>query len=330
MFRALMVDRSGSGVTAEVRSLELDQLPPGDVLVSVEYSSLNYKDGLAVTGRGKIIRGELPFVPGIDLAGVVEESASSDFSPGDRVAVTGWGIGEKHWGGYAQRARVRPEWIVPLPASLSTHDAMVVGTAGLTAMIAVMELEAHGVEPGGKEVVVTGASGGVGSMAVALLAKRGFSVVASTGGADAHPLLVSLGASDIIDRYELPSAAGRSLDTARWAGAIDTVGGATLAGILAQLELHGSVAACGNAGGHELQTTVFPFILRGINLLGIDSNTAPAVLRREAWDRLAAELTPEDFRTIESGLCRLEEIPGYAAEITEGKINGRVVVDVNG
>ena len=326
-FRALMIESTDGETRAVVRELSDDQLPPGDVLVDVEFSSLNYKDGLAVTGKGKIIRGGLPFVPGIDLAGTVIESRSSRFRAGQRVLATGWGLGEKHWGGYAGRARVRSEWTVSIPESLSTRDAMVLGTAGLTAMLSVLALERSGVSPAGGEVVVTGASGGVGSIAIALLARGGFTVVASTGSPEAHELLSALGASRMIGRDELPSAADRPLDSARWSGAIDTVGGATLAGILTQLATHGAVAVCGNAGGHELHTTVYPLILRGISILGIDSNTVPMEHREEAWGRLAADLDPERLRRIDAGTIALDEVAARAEEITRGAVNGRIVVD---
>src|SRR5690606_6522538 len=249
MFKALVLDDAGGRPSAAVRTLAPGDLPEGDVTLSVLYSSLNYKDGLAVTGKGKIIRGGYPFVPGIDLVGTVEASASPAFRAGDVVIGTGWGLGENHWGGYAQRQRVRADWLVPLPEGLAPRDAMVAGTAGLTAMLAVMALEAHGAAPGGGEVVVTGASGGVGSMAVALLARAGFTVVASTGRRDAHDYLRALGAAALLDRDELGRGPQRPMDSARWAGAVDTVGGATLAAVISQLQRHASVAACGLVGG---------------------------------------------------------------------------------
>lgn len=330
MFKALMLDRQNDALIAEIREIAIDDLPAGDVLIDVEYSSLNFKDGLAVTGKGKVIRSGFPFVPGIDLAGTVAASDVADVSRGDRVVVTGWGIGEAHWGGYAQKARVRSAWIIPIPDSLSTHRAMTLGTAGVTAMIALMHLENHGARPGGGEILVTGASGGVGSIAIALLAGRGFQVVASTGSHDADDWLRSLGASEIIDRSLLPQAAAKPLASARWQAAIDTVGGATLAGILPQLQLHGSVAACGNAGGAELQTTVYPFILRGVNLLGVDSNTAPREQRLIAWHRLSADLPEAALERIESEVIALGDLPARCRDISEGRIRGRVVVDLNG
>lgn len=326
MFRALLLEKQERGYAPAVREIDDSALPAGDTLIDVEYSSVNYKDGLAITGKGKIIRGELPFVPGIDLAGTVRESSAPELQPGVRVLVTGWGIGEKHWGGYSQRARVRSEWVVPIPGSLGTREAMIIGTAGFTSALAVMALEEHGAVPGEGEVVVSGATGGVGSIAVALLARRGFSVVASTGSGDKHDFLRRLGASRIIDRAELPAAASKAMDSAKWKGAVDTVGGATLAGIIAQLDLHGSVAACGNASGFELSTTVFPFILRGANLLGIDSNYAPMPLRRRAWQRLADDLSKETLELLQTEVIALDELPRVAEQITEGKVDGRVVV----
>ncbi|MEX0747366.1 MAG: MDR family oxidoreductase, partial [Rhodothermales bacterium] len=305
------------------------ELPAGDTLVAVLYSSLNYKDGLAVTGRGKIIRGDYPFVPGIDLVGRIEETESARFNPGDLVIGTGWGLGEAHWGGYAQVQRVESSWLVPLPADLSPQDAMTMGTAGLTAMLAVMALKDHGVTPGSGEVVVSGASGGVGSISVALLAHEGFNVVASTGSAEAGEYLLRLGAHRVIDRGLLGEGPKRPLDSAQWAGAVDSVGGATLAAILSRLQTHGSVAACGLAGGHELHTTVFPFILRGVNLLGIDSNTCPNDLRERAWSYLSHALTEDMLGEIRSAIIGLEEIPEFSERLLAGDLRGRVVVDVN-
>jgi acrylyl-CoA reductase (NADPH) len=328
MFKALMLDRRDGTVEAAIRELDESALPEGDTLIDVEYSSLNYKDGLAITGKGKIIRGELPFIPGIDLAGRIIETSSGRYASRERVVVTGWQIGEKYWGGYSQKQRVRSEWLVPIPESLSTRQAMILGTAGVTAMLSVMALEHQGLKPDDGEVVVTGASGGVGSIAIALLSARGYQVVASTGSQEAREFLESLGAQRIIDRHELPAAAEKPLDTSRWAGAIDTVGGATLAGIISQLFPHASVAACGNASGFDLETTVFPFILRGVNLLGIDSNTATFEQRRKAWSRMASDLSEPTLERIQSAVIGLEQIAEKSREITEGKIQGRVVIDV--
>ena len=326
-FRALVLSKTDDGVTADVRELEEEQLPEGDVLVRVAYSSLNYKDGLAVTGKGKVVRGDYPFVPGIDLVGTVETSESSDYAPGDRVIVTGWGIGEDHWGGYAQKARVRSEWCVPLPEGLTPKEAMAMGTAGFTAMLSLMALEKQDVRPGSGEVVVTGASGGVGSIAVALLGRLGYDVVASTGSEAAHDYLTDLGATRIIGRDELGQGPRRPLDAGRWAGGIDTVGGATLAALLSQTGRHGAVAACGLAGGSELNTTVFPFILRGVSLHGIDSNTCPPDVRREAWQRLARDL-PKDVLASITQTVPLADVPAMSETILKGDVQGRVVVEV--
>ena len=328
-FQALVLDKTDDGVTADVRELDETQLPEGDVLVRVAYSSLNYKDGLAVMGKGKVVRGDYPFVPGIDLAGAVETSASGDYAPGDEVIVTGWGIGEATWGGYAEKARVHADWCVPLPEGLTSERAMAIGTAGFTAMLSVMALEDQDVRPGEGEVVVTGASGGVGSIAVALLGRLGYDVAASTGSASAHDYLKGLGAARIISRDELGEGPRRPLDTARWAGGVDTVGGATLAALLSQTARHGAVAACGLAGGSELNTTVFPFILRGVGLLGIDSNTCPSDVRREAWGRLARDLPKEALDSITQTIP-LTDVPAMSERILRGDVRGRVVVEVAG
>ena len=310
-----------------------DRLPEGDVLIDVSHSSLNYKDGLAVTGRGKIVRGAFPFVPGIDLAGTVAESASPAWAPGDAVVLTGWGTGEDRWGGYAERARASAEHLVRLPDGMTPEDAMFVGTAGFTAMLSVLALEEAGVRPEDGTVVVTGASGGVGSVATALLAQAGYSVAASTGSADAHGYLRALGAAEIVERAEL-EADTPPLARARWAGAVDSVGGTTLAHVLATTRRHGCVAACGLAGSAELATTVFPFILRGVRLQGIDSNTAPQALRQRAWDRLAEALAaPESgaasaLAPVERTVIALGDVPAWAERIVEGDTVGRVVVDV--
>ena len=330
MFNALVLEQSDDGaIDASVQALERERLPEGEVLVSVAYSSLNYKDGLAVTGQGKIIRGDYPFVPGVDLVGTVSASTAPDYQPGDEVLVTGWGIGEHTWGGLAQEARVKAAWLVPLPEDLSMLDAMTIGTAGYTAMLSVMALEEHDVTPNKGEVVVTGASGGAGSFAVALLGSRGYDVVASTGSEDAHDYLKDLGAGRIISRDALSGGPERPMESSRWAGAIDAVGGATLAALLAQTERHGSIAAYGLAGGHELHTTVFPFILRGVNLLGVDSNTCPFERRKRAWDRLAKEAAPDNLQRIRAGVVSLEEVPARSEQLLGGDVQGRLVVDVN-
>ncbi len=331
MFDALVLDRSDGELTVDVRSLTLDHVPDAgddEVRLQVLYSSLNYKDALAVTGKGNIIRGDYPMVPGIDLVGRVLESASDAFVEGDRVIGTGWQLGEVDWGGYTQRAKVSARKLVSLPDGLTPKQSMIAGTAGFTAMLSVMALQEHAVTPERGEVVVTGASGGAGSMAVSLLGALGYEVVASTGSTEAHEYLRARGASRIVPRNEFEDGPERPMESGRWAGAIDAVGGQTLATLIAQLQRHGSVASFGNAGGHELRTTVFPFILRGVNLLGIDSNTCPNDRRRTAWERLATTLSDEDFEQMTARTIGLEEIPSVSREVLRGAIRGRVVVDV--
>ena len=327
MFDALIVRKQTDGVSAAVESIDERDLPDGDVVVSVQYSSLNYKDALAVTGRGPVIRGAYPFVPGIDLVGLVKESNSPDFLPGQAVLATGWGIGEDRWGGYAQRQRLNAGSLIHLPSRMSPRTAMAIGTAGFTAMLSVATLQEHSVHAEMGEVVVTGASGGVGSFAVMLLSKLGYKVVASTGSADAHGYLRSLGAASIIDRSELARGPARPMDSARWAGGVDSVGGPTLAAILSAVQRHGSVACCGMAGGSDLQTSVFPFILRGVNLLGIDSNTCLPHRRRAAWERLADLVQDEDVQRI-SRTIPLHDVPDASVSLLENAIRGRVVVEL--
>ena len=333
-FRALIAEKTGDGYAVDFKELAMDALPPGDVLIDVVYSSLNYKDGLAVTAKGKIIR-SFPMVCGIDLAGRVLRSQSAQFKPGDAVIIAGQGLGETRWGGFSQRARVPAEIVTPLPAGMTLKHAMALGTAGFTAMLCLMALEHHEVMPGARELLVTGASGGVGSIAVALLAARGYTVAASTGRPETHSYLKNLGAATIVDRAELATK-GAALASERWAGAIDTVGGQTLASILASTVAYGAVAACGLAGGTDLPTTVFPFILRNVSLLGINSTGAPGPLVRRAWDRLAKELAtalaPAPLRekldtiaTVEP-LSRIKEL---SAQILAGHVRGRIVLDVN-
>jgi acrylyl-CoA reductase (NADPH) len=326
-WKALVVDQHDGAVEAAVRELSDDALPEGDVVVRVAYSSLNYKDGLAMLGRSKIVR-NYPMVPGVDLAGTVEQSASPAYRPGDPVVLTGWGVGERHWGGYAQKARVRADWLVPLPEGLTARQAMAIGTAGFTAMMSVMALEEHQVTPGGKPVVVTGAAGGVGSTAVALLASRGYPVTASTGRAKLHDYLRSLGASQVVGREDISGPTDKPLLSERWAGAVDTVGGDTLAGLLRSMAYGSSVAACGLAGGSALSTTVMPFILRGVNLLGIDSVMCPRERRLHVWDRLVRELRPDRLDEM-TQMIPLGEVEAWARQILEGRVRGRVVVDVN-
>lgn len=329
-FQALQLQKTPSGIAPTLVSLTREAVPTeGELWVRVRYSSLNYKDGLAVTNRGKIVRGAFPFVPGIDLVGEVVASESDQFHPGEWVIATGWGLGEDRWGGYSQYQSVPAETVIRLPAGMDPRTAMTIGTAGFTAQLAVMALEAQGVSPDRGEIVVTGASGGVGSMGVFLLAQQGYQPLASTGKETSHAYLRDLGAVRIIHRDELGRGAQRPLDSARWAGAVDSVGGATLAAVLSQVGRHGSVAACGLAGGASLETTVFPFILRGVNLLGIDSNTCPQPLREKAWARLASVLT-KDAADAMTTLIGLADVPAWSERIVRGQVQGRVVVDLHG
>jgi acrylyl-CoA reductase (NADPH) len=326
MFRAILVEKGGAGQTVRVAELDEAQLPAGDVSVRVAWSTVNYKDGLAITGRSPVVR-QFPMVPGIDLAGVVEESSSPAWKPGDRVVLNGWGVGEGHWGGLAQRARVRGEWLVRLPASLTERQAMTLGTAGYTAALCVLALQRHGLRPGDGEVLVTGATGGVGSVAIALLARRGYTVAASTGRAHEAAYLHALGAKSLVDRAEL-SGPGKPLAKERWAGVVDAVGSHTLANACASTRYGGAVAACGLAQGMDFPGTVAPFILRGVTLYGIDSVRAPTPLREQAWACLASEL---DAATIDAMVTEipLERAIGAAEEILAAKVRGRLVVDVN-
>jgi len=327
MFRALRVDRTEDGFQRAVVDLTDDDLPEGDVLVDVEYSTVNYKDGLAVTDTAPVVR-NFPMVPGIDLAGTVSASDDPEVSVGQRVVVNGWGIGEETWGGFAQRARVRGEWTVLLPDGIGSAEAMAIGTAGYTAMLCVLALEDHDVTPEAGPVLVTGAAGGVGSVAVAVLAARGYEVHASTGRPEEADYLVGLGASEIVDRTELSEAGGRPLARARWAGAVDAVGSHTLANVLSQIRPEGCVAACGNAQGTDLVTTVFPFILRGVTLRGVHSVHVPRPRRLEAWRRLDEDLD-RDLLTSMTRTVGLDDVPAVAAEILAGRVRGRVVVDVH-
>jgi acrylyl-CoA reductase (NADPH) len=322
-FRAVAASEAGPASLVEHTDADLGE---GDVTVAVAYSSLNYKDGLAVTGKGKIMR-SYPMTAGIDLAGVVEASDSPDWKPGDEVLVTGWGLSETHSGGFTQRQRVRSEWLTRRPEGLTLQQTMAVGTAGLTAMLCVLAIEGAGVVAGDGEVIVTGAGGGVGSVAVAVLAKLGYGVAASTGRADTHDYLRSLGASTIVEREELATA-GRPLDKERWLGGVDTVGSQTLATVLAQTRYRGAVAACGLAGGNDLPTTVLPFILRNVALLGIDSVMCPAPVRQEAWARLGTDL-PTDLLDAMTTVRPLTDVPELAEQILAGQTRGRVVIDTS-
>lgn len=323
-FEALVLRLEDGRTVARIERLPVEALPEGEVLIEVACSTLNYKDALAITGTGKIVR-SFPFVPGVDLAGRVVASADPTFAPGDPVLVTGWGLGERHWGGLARRARVRSGWVQRLPAGLSPRRAMAIGTAGFTAMLALVALEQQGVRPGDGEVLVTGAVGGVGSIAVMLLARAGYTVVAATGRPELAGRLEALGAQAVVDRRTVAESGSGPLASARWAGAVDTVGGATLAGLLKAVRYRGVVAACGNAGGAELATTVYPFILRGVRLVGIDSAMTPMAEREAAWARLARELDLErlDALTSEIGLA---EVPAVAPRFLEGRVEGRIVV----
>ncbi len=326
-YQALVLRQHEGDTTHAFEQVSLDQLPDRDVLVEVAYSSLNYKDALAVTGAGGVVR-RFPMVPGIDLAGRVAESSVHGVEVGDRVLVVGNGIGEEHWGGYAQMARVDGSWLTPVPDELTLDEAMAVGTAGFTAMLAVMALETHGLEKDGT-VLVTGAGGGVGGIAIALLANLGYRVTAVTGRGDQlADYLAALGASDVLDRHEL-ARAPKPLESERWAGAIDTVGSQTLATILSQMRYGSSVAACGLAGGMRLETTVFPFILRGVSLLGINSVFCPKTTRQQAWDRIAREL-PRDRLQAMTRRIAPNEIPALSEAILRGDVRGRLVVDLNG
>ncbi|SEI70360.1 putative quinone oxidoreductase, YhdH/YhfP family [Deinococcus reticulitermitis] len=325
-FRALRMLKDDSGIHHEFQQLTPADLGEGDTLVRVRYSSLNYKDGLAVAGKPGVLR-SYPITPGIDLAGEVISCETGEYQPGDGVVLTGWGIGERVDGGYSELARVRAEWLVPLPGGVDARWAMSVGTAGFTAMLAVLALEGGGVTPERGEVLVTGAAGGVGSTAVSLLATAGFTVAASTGRPEEEAYLRSLGASVILPREEVP-ALKRPLEKERWAGVVDTVGGATLAGAIASTRTHGVVAACGLAGGSDLPTTVFPFILRGVTLAGIDSVTCPAPRRRAAWERLARDLPPRKLGDV-TRVRPLDDLPELAEEILAGRVRGRTVIEVS-
>lgn len=329
MFKAILMEKDAEGrATASVQELADDRLPPGEVTVAVEYSTLNYKDGLCLSANGGGLVRTYPHVPGIDFAGVVEASDDPRYKPGDRVVLTGWRVGEVHWGGYAARARVKADWLVPLPEGLTPRQAMAVGTAGFTAMLAVMALEDHGLRPGQGPVLVTGAAGGVGSVAVALLAALGHEVAAVTGRPETDAYLRGLGASRIVPRAELAETVKRPLESETWSGCVDAVGGAMLARVLGQLKYGASVAAVGLAGGAVLPASVVPFLLRGVNLLGIDSVMRPYPDRLRAWGRIARDL-PLDKLEAMVRPATLAEVPALGAAILRGEVQGRVVVDVN-
>lgn len=326
MFTAILINKSDAGQTVDIQQLDEAQLPEGDVTVDVEYSTLNYKDGLAITGKSPVVR-KFPMVPGIDLAGIVSDSSHADWKKGDKVVLNGWGVGEAHWGGLAQKARLKGDWLVPLPSAFNSRQAMAIGTAGYTASLCVEALVAHGVKPEQGEILVTGATGGVGSVAIALLAKAGFKVIAATGKAAEGEYLQQLGASGVIDRAEL-SAAGKPLQKERWAGVVDSVGSFTLANACAQTRYGGAIAACGLAQGMDFPASVAPFILRGVSLLGIDSVMAPKARRLKAWSRLASDLDPSALEVIATEI-KLADAIQASADLLAGKVRGRIVVNVN-
>lgn len=329
MFRALVMEKDGDGpATPAIRSLDDTALPEGEVTVAVEYSTLNYKDGLCLSPTGGGLVRKYPHVPGIDFAGTVIDSTDPRYAPGDAVVLTGWRVGEVHWGGYAQKARVKADWLVPLAKGLTTRRAMAIGTAGFTSMLAIQALEDHGMTPDKGEVLVTGAAGGVGSVAVALLAALGYSVAAVTGRPETESYLRDLGATRIVPRAEIAETVKRPLESETWAGCVDAVGGAMLARVLGQLQSNASVAAVGLAGGANVPASVIPFLLRGVNLLGIDSVLKPYAARVHAWDRIAA-LMPMDKLDAMIRPARLEDLPDLGAAILKGAVQGRVVVDLS-
>jgi acrylyl-CoA reductase (NADPH) len=324
-FKALRIDKADKGTTAKITRFDEAELMDGDVTVAVEWSTLNYKDGLAVTGKAPVVR-RFPMIAGIDFAGTVETSSNPNWKAGDKVVCNGWGMGETHLGAYAEKARVKGEWLVKLPDALSTRDAMAIGTAGYTAMLSVMALEDHGVEPASGPVAVTGAAGGVGSVATAILSKLGYQVTASTGRASEADYLKHLGAAEIIDRAEL-AAAPRPLNKERWAGGVDSVGSTTLANLLSMTKYGGAIAACGLAAGMDLPASVAPFILRGVCLLGIDSVMCPIEKRRAAWTRLARDLDKSKLTEMTSEIP-LDQVMEAGARILAGQVRGRIVVKI--
>lgn len=327
MFNGILIEKDDQGYRAAVKDIDESVLPEGDVTVNVSHSTINYKDALAITGKGPVVR-RFPMVPGIDLVGTVEHSESDKFKVGDQVLLNGFGVGETHCGGLAQKARLKSEWLIPLPKGFSPRQAMAIGTAGYTAMLCVIALEKNGVTPDKGEILVTGANGGVGSFSIAILAKLGYNVVASTGRVDQAEYLKKLGASDVIDR-KLLSEPGRPLAKERWAGAIDSAGSHTLANVCASMQYGGAVAACGLAQGMDLPASVAPFILRGVTLAGIDSVMRPIADRIEAWERLADILDPAVFDDISTEIG-LSDVIATAEALMAGTVRGRVVVDING
>jgi acrylyl-CoA reductase (NADPH) len=326
MFKGILIEKDDTGYRASVKSIDEADLPEGDVTVKVSHSTLNYKDGLAITGRGPVVR-KFPLVPGIDLVGTVEESSNPGFKVGDKVVLNGWGVGESHWGGLAQKARLKGDWLVPLPEAFTPQQAMAIGTAGYTAMLCVMALERHGVTPDKGEILVTGAAGGVGSVAVAILSKLGYTVVGVTGRPEERDYIMGLGASDVLERSAF-STPGKPLGRERWAGAVDVVGSHTLANVCATTRYGGVVTACGLAGGMDLPASVAPFILRGVTLAGVDSVMAPRALRLQAWQRLSVDLDLTKLGQIADEIG-LSEVIGMATKLLDGQVRGRVIVDVN-
>ena len=326
MFKGILIEKDEAGYRAAVQDIDEARLPEGDVSVRVSHSTLNYKDGLAITGKGPVVR-KFPMVPGIDLVGVVEASSHPDWAVGDSVVLNGWGVGEGHWGGLAQKARLKGDWLVPLPATFTPQQAMAIGTAGYTAMLCVLALEKHGVTPDQGEILVTGAAGGVGGVAVALLAKLGYTVVGVTGRPEEVDYIKGLGATEVLERSAF-SSPGKPLARERWAGAVDVVGSHTLANVCASMKYRGVVTACGLAGGMDFPASVAPFILRGVTLAGVESVICPREQRLIAWQRLGADLDLSKLGTIAREISLAEAIPA-AARLIEGKLRGRVVVDVN-
>jgi len=326
MFKGILIEKDDAGYRAQLKEIDESVLYDGDVTIRVAYSTLNYKDGLAITGKGPVVR-RFPMVPGIDLVGTVEHSDNADYKVGDTVVHTGWGVGEVHPGGLAEKARLKGEWLVPLPEAFTPKQAMAIGTAGFTAMLCVMALERHGVTPDGGEVLVTGAAGGVGSVAVSLLAKLGYTIVGVSGRPEENDYIKSLGASEVLERAAFSSPA-KPIAKERWAGAIDVVGSHTLANVCSTMKYRGVVASCGLAGGMDFPGSVAPFILRGVTLAGIDSVMCPRPERLEAWQRLARDLDASKLEMLSSEIG-LSEAIAVAGELLEGKVRGRVLVDIS-
>lgn len=326
MFKGILIEKDESGYRAGLKEIDESQLPEGDVTIRVSHSTLNYKDGLAITGKGPVVR-KFPMVPGIDLVGTVEDSTHPSYTRGDVVLLNGWGVGENHWGGLAQKARLNGNWLIPMPAHFTPQQAMSIGTAGYTAMLCVLALERHGVTPTAGEILVTGAAGGVGSVAIAILAKLGYTVVAASGRPEESAYLKGLGAQEVLDRSVF-SSPGKPLAKERWAGAVDVVGSHTLANICASTKYRGVVTACGLAGGMDFPSSVAPFILRGVTLVGIDSVMCPRADRIEAWQRLGRDLDLDKLGVIGREIGLSEAIP-IASKLLSGEVKGRVVVDVN-